>query len=73
MAAAGEIQHSPTQGERGYTLNTALIKTNTLYLIFLIKALLILKYCYVKKNHRKKLNLNDLVSVFLTEPRFSLG
>ena len=69
MAAAGEIQHSPTQGERGYTL----IKTNTLYLIFLIKALLILKYCYVKKNHRKKLNLKDLVSVFLTEPRFSLG
>ena len=27
MAAAGEIQHSPTQGECGYTLKTALIQT----------------------------------------------
>ena len=26
MAAAGEIQHSPTQGECGYTLKTALIQ-----------------------------------------------
>ena len=26
MAAAGEIQHSPTQGECGYTLNTALVQ-----------------------------------------------
>ena len=25
MAAAGEIRHSPTQGEYGYTLKTALV------------------------------------------------
>ena len=29
MAAAGEIQHSPTQGERGYTLKTALVLTGS--------------------------------------------